>query len=35
MLAVGAFTESSAATGIGGDQTDDSRFAAGAAYVYR
>jgi FG-GAP repeat len=35
MLAVGALAESSAATGSGGDQTNDSRFAAGAVYLYR
>ena len=35
MLAVGAQTESSAATGIGGDQSNDSSFAAGAVYLYR
>ncbi|HEY0993707.1 MAG TPA: DUF4215 domain-containing protein [Kofleriaceae bacterium] len=34
-LAVGAQTEASAARGIGGDQSDNSRFAAGAVYVYR
>jgi hypothetical protein len=33
-LAVGAFLESSAATGVGGDQADDSAVAAGAAYVF-
>ena len=35
MLAVGAQAEASAATGIGGNQADDSRFAAGAVYLYR
>jgi hypothetical protein len=35
MLAVSADTESSAATGIGGNQSDDSRFGAGAVYLYR
>ncbi len=34
MLAVGAGGESSAATGIGGDQTDDSALSAGAVYVF-
>jgi cysteine-rich repeat protein len=34
-LAVGALGESSAATGIGGNQADNSKFAAGAVYVYR
>jgi cysteine-rich repeat protein len=33
-LAVGAFGEDSAATGIGGDQTDDSVEGAGAVYVF-
>jgi cysteine-rich repeat protein len=33
-LAVGAQFEASAATGIGGDQSDDSRFGAGAVYVF-
>ena len=35
IMAVGALGEGSIATGIGGDQTDNSRFAAGAVYVYR
>lgn len=34
MLAVGAHGESSAATGVGGDQSDDSAAIAGAAYLY-
>ncbi len=34
-LAVGALIESSAATGIGGNQADNSAFAAGAVYVFR
>jgi hypothetical protein len=33
-LAVGAPNESSNATGVGGDQTDNSAFAAGAVYVF-
>jgi cysteine-rich repeat protein len=33
-LAVGASEESSAATGVGSDQADDSAFFAGAAYVF-
>jgi hypothetical protein len=33
-LIVGAFVEASQATGVDGDQTDDSAFAAGAAYVF-
>jgi cysteine-rich repeat protein len=33
-LAVGAYLEASAATGIGGDQTDDSVWTAGAVYLY-
>src|SRR6185436_1345062 len=33
-LAVGAVGESSAATGIGGDERDNSRDSAGAAYVF-
>jgi hypothetical protein len=33
-LAVGADGEGSAATGIDGDQSDDSADAAGAAYIY-
>lgn len=33
-LAAGALSEDSAATGIGGDQADDSAINAGAAYVY-
>lgn len=33
-LAVGAYGEASAATGIDGDQTDDSRVNAGAVYVF-
>jgi cysteine-rich repeat protein len=33
-LAVGAYQEASAATGIGGDQSDNSRYGAGAVYVY-
>ena len=33
-LAVGAFNEASSATGINGDQTDNSVFAAGAVYVF-
>jgi hypothetical protein len=33
-LAVGAHGESSAATGISGDQTDDSAGVSGAAYLY-
>jgi len=33
-LAVGARDESSAATGINGDQADNSRFTAGAVYVF-
>ena len=35
MMAVGAFIEASAATGIGGNQSDDSQFASGAVYLYR
>jgi hypothetical protein len=35
MLAVSAFVEASAATGIGGNQADNSRLGAGAVYVYR
>ena len=35
MLAVGAISESSSATGIGGNQADTNAFHAGAAYVYR
>ena len=34
-LAVGADLEDSNATGIGGDQTDNSAFASGAVYVRR
>jgi hypothetical protein len=34
-LAVGAVTESSSATGIGGNQADNSTIQAGAAYVFR
>ena len=34
-MAVGAYQEQSAATGIGGDQADDSADLAGAVYVYR
>ncbi len=34
-LAVGAFGESSAAQGAGGDQDDDSIFSSGAVYVFR
>jgi hypothetical protein len=34
VLAVGATRESSAATGLGGDQTDNSAYRAGAVYVY-
>ena len=34
-LAVGVSGESSAATGINGNQADDSRFGAGAVYLYR
>jgi len=34
MLVIGANSEASAATGIGGDQTDNSAPAAGAAYVF-
>jgi hypothetical protein len=34
-LAVGAADEESNATGIGGDQNDDSAFRAGAVYVFR
>ena len=33
-LAVGAADEDSAATGINGDQSDDSRNASGAVYLY-
>ena len=33
-LAVGAVNESSAAIGIGGDQTDNSAGASGAVYLY-
>src|SRR5262249_52930198 len=33
-LAVGAFQEASAATGVGGDQSDNSVSGAGAAYVF-
>lgn len=33
-LAVGAYGEASASTGIGGDQADDSAMFAGAAYVF-
>ena len=33
-IAIGATTEDSAATGIGGDQTDDSAQSAGAVYVF-
>jgi hypothetical protein len=33
-LAVGAYGERSAATGIGGNQTDNSAYAAGAVYVF-
>jgi hypothetical protein len=35
MLAVAAVTEESGATGIGGDQADDSEFASGAVYMFR
>ena len=34
-LAVGAWSEASAATGIDGDQDDNSAFSAGAVYLYR
>ena len=34
VLAVGASNESSAATGLGGDQTDDSKLNSGATYVF-
>ena len=34
-LAVGAGSESSAATGVGGDQANNSAFGSGAVYVYR
>ncbi len=34
-LAVGAFREASAATGVGGDQTSDAALDAGAVYVFR
>jgi hypothetical protein len=34
MLAVGAFDESSSATGINGNQTNDATFHAGAVYLY-
>lgn len=34
-LAVGAFRESSRATGVDGDQADDSRIYSGAVYVFR
>jgi len=34
-LAVGAYAEDSAATGIGGDQSDNSASSAGAVYLYR
>ncbi len=34
-LAVGAYREASNATGIGGNQSDDSAFASGAVYVFR
>jgi hypothetical protein len=33
-LAIGARTEGSGATGIGGDPTDDSNIGAGAVYLY-
>jgi hypothetical protein len=33
-LAVGAFGEGSAAAGVGGDETNNSRFEAGAVYVF-
>lgn len=33
-LAVGAYREASSATGIGGDQTDNSAYSAGAVYVF-
>src|SRR5204862_483895 len=35
ILVVGAYTESSAATGIGGNQSDNSALNAGAVYVFR
>jgi hypothetical protein len=34
-LAVGAVLEASAATGVGGDQDDDTAGDAGAVYVFR
>jgi hypothetical protein len=34
MLAVGAYNENSNATGINGDQTDNSAYGAGAVYLY-
>ena len=34
-LAVGAYIEDSSATGVNGDQTDNSAYAAGAVYVFR
>lgn len=34
MLAIGSSGESSAATGIDGDQADDSQFSSGAAYLF-
>jgi hypothetical protein len=34
MLAVGAYVEASAATGIGGNQADNSAAGAGAIYVF-
>ena len=34
-LAVGAFGERSAATGVNGDQADNSASVAGAVYVFR
>jgi hypothetical protein len=34
VLAVGAFQESSSATGVGGDQTSNAAFEAGAVYVF-
>jgi hypothetical protein len=34
-LVVGAFSESSAATGLNGDQSNTSAYEAGAMYVFR
>ena len=35
IIVVGAFEEDSSATGVNGDQNNDSRFDSGAAYVFR